>query len=154
MIVFIHVVIDNKYLPWGPWKKILSASLYEVIVSTANSMIYPCKILSTQKSIALEMGLLTLVNLWINSALHSTASLLWKFVCRVANIDNQSCSTIGNYANNILWISMYKYRSNQFSGLNRDLALSSYTNGNVLDSIQSSISFFVGCHNISLNSND
>jgi hypothetical protein len=50
--IFIHVPNDFKNLPHGPLKKSLSATLYDWIQSTANSVIYPPSMLSNQKSIA------------------------------------------------------------------------------------------------------
>ena len=152
MIILIHVLIDSKYLLWGPRKKFILESLYEVIVSTANPMMYPYKKLSTQKSKSLEIELLTLVISWTNWSFHLTGSLLRNVGCPVTNLENNSYTIIGNTAKNISWISDYMYISTHFFALHHDPVLSSCMNANILESIQSSISFFFQCHNIYLNS--
>ena len=58
--IFIHIFKDVKCLACGPLKIFLSTSLYEVIVSMKKSLMYPSIILSTQKLVALNTGLLVL----------------------------------------------------------------------------------------------
>ena len=106
--------------------------------------------LSIQKSIPLEIGLLTCTTSCVSWSVHSATPFLWKLVCWVSNFDNHSHNIMGNYAKKISWISKYRYHCTQFSGLGYEPSLSFNANINVFDSNQSLTSLLVGCHKISL----
>ena len=102
--IFIHVFKDYRCLLRGPWKMFLSTLLYEVIVSTTNSVIYPSRIISIQKYTTLDTRLLVLFSHWNNWRFHSISSSPWKLFLWVVNFENHPYNTIGNLEKKILWI--------------------------------------------------
>ena len=128
MNILIHVFQDERYLLRGPWKTFLLASLYEVIMSTWNSVIYPSMILSIQKSTTLQIGLLVLFSRLIKNRVHCVGSPPWKFFFWVVNLYNHSYNKVGNSVKEISWIFKYMYWSNHSAHIYRDPSLSFFAN--------------------------
>ena len=61
--ILIFKLNEFKYLPLGPLKKCLSASLKEVLVSMANSVTKASRVRVAQKSTARDIALFTLFNI-------------------------------------------------------------------------------------------
>ena len=68
-IILIFKLNEFKYLPLGPLKNYLSASLKYVCVSMANSVTNASRVRIVQKSTALDTALFTLFNRLILSGL-------------------------------------------------------------------------------------
>ena len=75
-------------------------------MSITNSVIYPFRILSTQKSTFLDIGLFILFNRSIKNKLHSFSSPPWKFLCWVSSLHNHSCT--GMILRNHTYLKVYK----------------------------------------------
>ena len=89
-----------KNFPLGPLKKYLLAWLYDFVLSTTNSVIYPLMVLSNQWSTALVTMLLTLLTFWINASVQTTGGLDLISNCVSANL--------ANHSNNSWWIPLKK----------------------------------------------
>ena len=151
MSILIHVFQDERYLLCGPWIFFLSASLYEVIVSTMDLVIYPSMILSTQKSTSLEIWLLILFIRSIKARVHSVGSPPWKLFFSVVNLDNHSYNRVGNSTKKISWMFEYVYHYNHFVGVHQYPSLSLYAISISFASTQLWIFGFVRWQNVYLN---
>jgi hypothetical protein len=63
--ILIEVYSDQMYLPLGPRRNSFSVVMYDFVVSTANSVMKPATILSSEKSTAQVNLLFTCCNCWI-----------------------------------------------------------------------------------------
>jgi hypothetical protein len=85
-----------KNFPLGPLKNYLLAWLYDYVLSTENSVIYPPMVLSNQLSTALDTALSNLLTFWINADVQTTGGL--------DLISNWVSANLANHSNNSWWI--------------------------------------------------
>jgi hypothetical protein len=137
------------YLPLGPRRNSFSIALYEFVVSTANSVIKPAIILSSQKSTAWMNFLFTCCNCWICTGVQSSCQI--RFIAWLSlNLKIHSYSICGKSQKNTSCKSLNTYLSRYLCGVILGFLLSFSANSSSLVLNQPLISSFVGFQGINI----
>jgi hypothetical protein len=131
------------YLPRGPCRNSFSAALYDFVVSTANSVMKPATILSSQKSTARVNLLFTCCNCSICTGVQSSCRI-WFVTWLSFNLSIHSCSRCGKSQKKTSCKSVNTYLSRYLRGVILGFLLSFCANSSSLVLNQPSISSFVG----------
>jgi hypothetical protein len=147
--ILIEVYNDRMYLPQGPRRNSCSAELYDFVVSTANSVIKPTTILSSQKSTTWVNLLFTCCNCSIYIGVHSNCQI-WFVVWLSFNLSIHSCNKCGKSQKKASCKSVNTYFSRYMQGVTLGFLLSFCENSISFVLNQLSISAFVGFHGINI----
>jgi hypothetical protein len=144
-----EVYNDLMYLPRGPRRNSCSIALYDFFVSTANSVIKPRTILSSQKYIARVNLLFTYCNCSIYTRVQSNC---WnRFVAWLSfNLSIHSYNKCGKSQKKTSCRSVNTYFSRYLRGVILGFLLSFHENSSSLVLNQLSIFAFVGFHNLNI----
>jgi hypothetical protein len=137
------------YLPRGPCINSCSTALYDFTVSTANSVIKPATILSSQKSTAWVNLLFTYCKYSICTGVQYNCRI--RFVVWLSfNLSIHSCNKCGKSQKKTSCTSVNTYFSRYLRGVILGFLLSFCANSSSFVFNQLSISAFVGFHSLNI----
>jgi hypothetical protein len=144
-----EVYSDLMYLPHGLHRNSCSAALYEFIVSTANSVINPATMLSSQKYTMQVNLLFTCCNFSICTGVHSNCQI-WFVEWLSFNLSIHSYNKCGKSQKNTSCKSVNMYFSRYLWGVSLGFLLSCCANSNSFVLSHLSIFAFVGFHGLNI----
>jgi hypothetical protein len=137
------------YLPQGPRRNSFSAALYDFAMSTANSVMKPTTILSSQNSTVWVNLLFTCCNCSICTGVQYRCRI-WFVVWLSFNLSIHSCSRCGKSQKKTLCKSVNTYLFRYLRGVILGFLLSFCANSSYLVLNQSLISTFMGFQGLNI----